>query len=131
MARTGNGSTLTLSGGFSVRFETFEPQGFKVDELNNSYLGSTTWEEIQPADLKDPGGFKATWQFDGTIPPVKTVQTATLVFYGSAGSKTLTGSGFVMEFVPPKAENNAKQIAELTFRFDGAPGGTGTVPTWS
>lgn len=128
MARTGLGTTLTLSGGFTARFETFEPMGFKIDELNNSYLGSTEFEEIQPADLKDPGGFKGTFQFDGTIPAVKTVQTATLVF---AGPKTLTGSGFVAEFVPPKAENNTKQIAEITFRFDGAPGGTGTKPTWS
>lgn len=131
MSRTGNQSTLTLSGGFSARWETIEPMGFKIDELNNSYLGSTGYEEIQPADLKDPGGFKVTFQYAGSEPTVGSVETATLVFYSSTGSRTLTGTGFVTEFVPPKLENNQKQLGELTFRFNGAPGGTGTKPTWS
>ncbi len=131
MARTGNGSTLTLSGGFSARMETFEPLPFKIDEINNSYLGSVGYEEIQPADLADPGGFKATFQYAGVEPALATVQTATLVLFSSGGSRTLTGTGFVAEFVPPKAENNAKQLGEITFRFNGAPGGVGTKPTWS
>lgn len=131
MSFTGNGSTLTLSGGFTARWETIEPQGFTIDELDNSYLGSVGVMEIQPVDLSDPGGFKVTFQIGTTEPALKTIQTATLVFYRAGGNRTLTGSGFVKEFIPPKLENNVKQLGELTFRFNGAPGGTGTKPTWS
>lgn len=122
---TGNLATLTLSGGWSANVEQIDPIPVTCPEIPASHLGTVEFEEKIYNDLKDAGGFKATFQHvaNTTNPTVRTVQTATITY---PNGKTLIGTGAVTEFTPPVLANNTKQLGSLTFIFDGYTG-----PTWN
>jgi len=126
MPDTGNGATLTLSGGFTANFTTLAGAEIEIPDVNTSYLGTTDYETYVPGDLKEPGEQDFELHYDPNNPPtVGVAQTCTLTYpvpSGLSNGATKTGTGYIKKFKEPDLKNNELMMATITWKWDGLTG---------
>ena len=129
---TGNGSTLTLPGSYTVAVIEITPGKKTLPMIPSSTLATTGTEEKIPGDLNSVEAFTARFKWIPTVaePTVGTVGTCTvtLPLYGAlTNAATYAGTGCVTGWKPPMLANNTLMEGEVTFEFDGDTGPTYTV----
>lgn len=106
----GTGATLTLgtsSWETAARILSITPDAVMRDALETTYLATTTAKTFMPADLRDNGGFSLEFlHIDSIEGPFAAAETVTITYPTGTGQTTpatLSGSGFLVEFVPGNA----------------------------
>ena len=129
---TGNLATATLPGSYSVALMTIDPGAESIPMIPVSVLATTSTEEKIPGDLTNWEKVTCTFKFVGSVakPTLGTVGTCTFTqpLTGAlTNAATLSGTGCITRWKPPRLENNVLQIGEFDVEFDGDTGPTYTV----
>jgi hypothetical protein len=90
-------------------------------------LDATSWLQFLYSGLADGGTLTADIFTDPTagLPTLGLVQVATIVMTDGTNTRTITGSGFVMEIGQGTATPGEAIVGTMAFRFDGI----GTPPS--
>lgn len=132
-AITGQGATITLTGGATGCVRSIKLPEWTQEKIDTSCLSSTDFKKYIAGDLVDPGQIEVTAVFlpdEVPVKPSKTPQDVTVTFplsSGGASAGSLTGSGFIMSVGGPSFEMDSLAEITFTFCFDG----DGTPPTYT
>lgn len=124
MANTGNGTTVTLSSGFSARIVSISFGEQTLEMLDNSALDSEDWMEKVAADLADASDVTFVYRFRDNLPDLDREHYTLTIDFPSGASAS--GTGVVSSRTLPELANSQLQEASFTFTFDGAPDGVGS-----
>lgn len=127
MADTGNTATLVLSGGFTANLYVIGATNQQGEDIEDSHLGTTEKKTFIPGDLYDAGEFECEfeWKPSNPLPPMLTVQTATITFPVPAGLSsggTLAGTAYIKSRSTPELRNNTLMAGKFTVKWDGKTG---------
>lgn len=128
---TGNLASMTVPGSFTVALMTIDPSEESLPKIPVNTLATVGTEESIPGDLTAWTKTTGTFKFVGSVakPTLGTVGTLTITLplVGAlTNAPTLSGTGFVTRWKPPKLENNMLQVGEFDAEFDGDTGPTFT-----
>jgi hypothetical protein len=123
MATTGTGTTIVFgTSGITSRFRQIAGLAREIEALDDTSLASVAFMEKVPADLADSDPIECEIYWDSTtetLPSLGVAETITITLPGGA---TITGSGFITRCESPTLTPNERQIANLTFVYDGKTG---------
>ena len=132
MAETGNGTTITFSGGLSTTVYSMTGLKHTLPDIEDSVLTTETNETVTPGDLNTLETFDVTIPFVSTaaLPTTGTVQTITVtsaVPSGASSGATSAGTGYINGVQEPGSENNTRKETVLTIKMNGKTGPAFTV----
>lgn len=119
-ARTGTGTLLTFTNGFTAKVINVDPFSQSLDAIDANNMGSGNYMQKIPADLIDLGetSFEIEYEPDDNPPDLGEVQTLTINPKGLGAGSLIRGTGFFTAFAP-KLATNEKMTANVTWTWDG------------
>lgn len=128
MADTGNGSSITMSDGFTASYTMIGGFEQEIPDIETSHLGTSTKKTFVPGDLYDPGEFEAEFQYDpNNQPSIGTTLTITITYpvpSGSSNGATTSGTGYIKKRKFPELKNNELMVGTYTVKWNGSTGPT-------
>jgi len=125
---TGGGTTLALattgaSTTITARIRSIEGHTEEIPEVDDTDLTTTSYSEVVPGDLVDPGSFTYVAIFDPTV-AMASVGVAETFTITRPDSSTVIGTAFIKAIQHPSYAQNEPQLATVTIRLDGKTGPT-------
>lgn len=120
-ARTGTGTTMTFSGGFTCKvIESMDPFAQSLGVIDANNMESTNFMAKLAEDLIDLGEMSFTIEYDpeATPPALGVVQEATVNPKGLGAGALIVGTGFFTGFTPTIPVNGKMQAA-VSWTWDG------------
>jgi len=118
-AKTGTGTTVTFSGGFTCKIINVDPFAIALESIDANNMSSVDWMQKLPADLADLGEMSMEIEYDPTAePPIGTVETITIDPKALGTGKKIVGSGFISGYTA-SIPVNGKMTATITVTWDG------------
>lgn len=128
-ACTGNGSQLTLSGGWTGRLLQIDPFVERLAEFDDTAIDDTGYQRFCTGVIKEHDQVTFQYFFDPDVPLTLTSaavgETITIDFPlpiagGNTTAANLAGTGWIVEAGSPTLSNNERMIGTGTIRFKGS-----------
>lgn len=120
-AKTGTGTTLTFTGGFTAKFiDAVDPFAQSLGSIDANTMDTTNYMQKLAEDFIDLGEMSATIEYDpeATPPALGVTDELTINPKGLGAGALIRGTGFFTQFQPTAAVNG-KMTAQITWTWDG------------
>lgn len=120
-AKTGTGTTLTFTGGFTAKFiESVDPFAQSLGTIDANTMDTTDYMEKLAEDFIDLGEMSGTIEYDpeATPPALGVTDEVTINPKGLGAGALIRGTGFFTAF-QPTLPVNGKMTATFTWTWDG------------
>lgn len=120
-ARTGTGTTMTFTGGFTCKvIDSLDPFSQSVGVIDANTMATTDYMQKLAEDFIDLGELSFTIEYepDENPPAVGVVDTVSINPKGLGAGSLIEGTGFFSAFTPTLPVNG-KMTAQVTWTWDG------------
>lgn len=120
-ARTGTGTTLTFTGGFTAKFiESVDPFSQALGAIDANRMDTVNYMQKLAEDFIDLGEMTGTIEYDpeADIPALGVYDEVTINPKGLGAGALIRGTGFFTAFTPT-IPVNGKMQATFTWMWDG------------